>query len=353
VKRILLVGAGHAHTVVLKSLRETPLPGARFTLVSPLPRQLYSGMLPGVIAGHYRREEAIIDVQRLADAAHVEFVRGEVVWLDALRRTATLKDGRSLAYDHASLNAGSLVDTSVPGAAEHARPVKPLDAFAESIEQRLGSQPIHVAVAGGGAGGAEIAMALRRRGAVVTLFSEASTFPKRLARRVAAALRRGGVDYRAGMPVTALEPGPVAVSGPAQQAFDLVLWATGAAPLRWLASSGLETDGRGFVLVDETLRSVSHPEVFAAGDCATLREAPHPRSGVYAVRHGEVLAHNLRATVAGGRLKRYSPQRRALMLLSCGGRYAIASRCPISAEGRWVWCWKDWIDRRWVRSLSP
>jgi selenide,water dikinase len=352
VKRILLVGAGHAHTVVLKSLREAPLHGARITLVSPRPRQLYSGMLPGVIAGHYRPEEAIIDVQRLAGAAHAEFVRGEVVWLDALRRTATLKDGRSLAYDHASLNAGSLVDTSVPGAAEHARPVKPLDAFAEGMVQELGAQPIHVAIAGGGAGGAEIAMALRRRGAVVTLYSEASTFPERLARRVAAVLRRTGVDFRAGMPVTALEPGPVVVSGPAQQAFDLVLWATGAAPLRWLASSGLETDTRGFVLVDATLRSVSHPEVFAVGDCATLRDAAHPRSGVYAVRHGEVLAHNLRATVAGGPLKRYRPQRRALMLLSCGERYAIASRGALSAQGWWVWRWKDWIDRRWVRSLS-
>ena len=149
-KRILLVGAGHAHTVVLKSLRDAPLLGARVTLVSPRPRQLYSGMLPGVVAGLYRREEALIDVQRLADAAHAEFVRGEVVWLDAQRRTATLKDGRSLPYDHASLNAGSLVDASVPGASEHARPVKPPDAFAETILQELAAQPIHVAVAGGG-----------------------------------------------------------------------------------------------------------------------------------------------------------------------------------------------------------
>jgi NADH dehydrogenase FAD-containing subunit len=100
------------------------------------------------------------------------------------------------------------------------------------------------------------------------------------------------------------------------------------------------------VLVDDRLRSVSHPEVFAAGDCATLRDAPHPKSGVYAVRHAPVLAENLR-----GADRRYSPQRRALALLSCGRRYAIADWGGVSWEGGWVWRWKDRIDRRWVGSF--
>jgi len=69
VKRILLIGAGHAHAVVLRSLAENPLYGARITLVAPYPRQIYSAMLPGVIAGHYAQREAIIDVARLAERA--------------------------------------------------------------------------------------------------------------------------------------------------------------------------------------------------------------------------------------------------------------------------------------------
>jgi selenide,water dikinase len=105
-------------------------------------------------------------------------------------------------------------------------------------------------------------------------------------------------------------------------------------------------DGRGFILVDDQLRSVSHPEVLAAGDCATLRDAPHPKSGVYAVRHAPVLAANLR-----GAGRRYRPQRRALMLLSCGARYAIADWGGLSWEGAWVWRWKDRIDRRWVEGF--
>jgi pyridine nucleotide-disulfide oxidoreductase family protein len=342
VKRLLLIGAGHGHLVVLRSLAEKPLYGARITLVTPRARQVYSGMLPGVLAGHYRRAEAEIDVATLAERAYVELEQGVVVHLEPDRRRAVLADGRSFGYDFASLNAGSLVDASLPGA-EHAQPVKPFDDFLARL--RIAER---VAVVGAGAAGAEIAMALRHRGALVTLFSEKPA----LGGRVINQLRKRKVDFRPGMAVTAIEPGPVVIAGSARQEFDLVLLATGAAPLPWLRSSGLAADQRGFVLVHDTLQSVSHPEVFALGDCASIRDAPHPKSGVFAVRHGEALIANLRRLMAGVPLEPYVPQQKALMLLTCGGRYAIAERGGWRAQGRWVWWWKHRIDRRWIRSFS-
>jgi pyridine nucleotide-disulfide oxidoreductase family protein len=346
VKRILLIGAGHGHLVVLRSLAEKPLYGARITLVTPYPKQVYSGMLPGLLAGHYRRADTQVDVAALAERAYVEFEQGEVERLDAAGRLATLKDGRSFGYDSASLNAGSLIDTSLPGA-EHALAVKPFERFLSQL--RIAER---VAVAGAGAAGAEIAMALRHRGAQVTLYAgEAPLQPPALAERVVGQLRRRKVDFRPGMPVTAIEPGPVVIAGAARQAFDLVLLATGAAPLPWLKRAGLATDERGFALVHPTLQSVSHPEVFVLGDCATLRDAPHPKSGVYAVRHGELLIANLRRLMGGQPLEPYVPQKRALLLLSCGARYAVAQRGGWSAQGRTLWWLKDRIDRGWVASF--
>jgi len=341
VKRVLLIGAGHAHLVVLRSLAQKPLYGARIALITPHARQVYSGMLPGILAGHYRRAEAEVDVAALAERGHVELRRGTVEKLDAGQRVALLHDGSRLGYDYASLNAGSLVDAAIPGA-EHALAVKPFDAFLAKL--RLAQR---VAVVGAGAAGAEIAMALRHRGALVTLFAATPALSARVARQ----LRKRKVDYRPGMPVTAIEPGPVVVAGSAHQEFDLVLLATGAAPLPWLRESGLATDERGFVLAHATLQSVSHPEVFALGDCATLRDSPHPKSGLYAVRHGEAMLENLRRLLAGSALEPYVPQQKALALLSCGARYAIAERGEWSAQGRWVWWWKNRIDRRWVRSF--
>jgi selenide,water dikinase len=347
VKRILLVGAGHAHLVVLRSLKDQPLRGARITLVTPSASQIYSGMLPGVIAGHYSLEEAQIDLAALAERAYVELVQGTVAALDPKRRVVRLQGFAEIEYDYASLNAGSLVDTSIPGSGQHALAVKPFQNLISSL-----GNPRRVAIAGAGAAGAELAMALRHAGAAVTLYSEQPSMPSVLANRVVRALRRRGVDFRPGMAVSAIEAGPVVIAGTTHQEFDRVLLATGAVPLPWLRASGLATDERGFALVDPTLRSVSHPEVFAAGDCATLRDAPHPKSGVYAVRHGETLAQSLRNLVEGKPVLTYQPQPRALSLLSCGGRYAIAEWGTWTAEGRWAWWWKDRIDRKWVKSFS-
>jgi len=117
-------------------------------------------------------------------------------------------------------------------------------------------------------------------------------------------------------------------------------------PRAW--GSGLALDETGFIATGATLQSSSHPEVFAVGDVATRSDAPHPKSGVYAVRAGPPLALNLRRFVAGGHLVRYLPQPRSLNLLACGERYAIGSWGDWSFEGRWVWWWKDRIDRAFV-----
>jgi pyridine nucleotide-disulfide oxidoreductase family protein len=348
VKRILLIGAGHAHLAVLRNLAKEPLYGARMTLVAPSEMQVYSGMLPGLVAGHYRLDQLRTDVTGLVARAYAEFAKGLVVALDPAARTVKLHDGTELSYDFLSLNVGSTVEAP-PGGREHAVAVKPFEAFLA----RLSSERIaRVAIAGAGAAGMELAMALRHRGASVTLYSEQPAMSPQLAQRSVASLRRMGVDFRPGMPVTTIEPGPVIVAGPSNQAFDLVLLATGPAPLAWLRESGLGTDARGFVLVDQSLRSVSHPEVFATGDCATLRDAPEPKAGVFSVRQGEALTENLRRMVTRDALKPYEPRTRALQLISCGARYAIAERGAWSAEGAWVWRWKDWIDRRWIRSLA-
>jgi selenide,water dikinase len=323
VRRVLLVGGGHAHAWVLKQGV-----GGEATLVTPYPHHTYSGMLPGFVAGHYAADEIRIDVAALAARAGVKLVLGRVAALDAGRRVARLEDGAEIEYDVASLDVGST--SNAPDGALAAKPFEPFMERWAALKDRLRS----LAVVGGGAAGVEMAMAAAHRtNARVTLYSDRSMFRPGLAKRIARQLAAHGVELRAAAYVG--------------EAFDLVVWTAGAFALPWLRESGLAVDGRGFILVDQQLRSVSHPEVLAAGDCATLRDAPHPKSGVYAVRHAPVLAANLR-----GEERRYAPQRRALALLSCGARYAIADWGGLSWEGDWVWRWKDRIDRRWVEGFA-
>src|SRR5258706_12713280 len=196
-------------------------------------------MLPGVVAGPSRGEEAELAVARLAERAYAEFIPATVEALDATARTATLSDGRQLSFDIASLNAGSRTDDSVPGSREHALSVKPFERLVGELQQVS-----HVAVAGGGAGGAELAMALRHRGGEVTLYSEHMSFPPELAKRVVRVLRRRRVGFPPGMRVDAGEPRPVVVAGAGRPQFDLLLWGPRAAPPPRLSASGLPPDER-------------------------------------------------------------------------------------------------------------
>ena len=152
--------------------------------------------------------------------------------------------------------------------------------------------------------------------------------------------------------VTEVRTGSVLVEGNDPVALDEVFWTTRAAPAEWLANTGLALDSEGFIRVAETLQSVSHPHVFAAGDIASIDGHARPKSGVYAVRSGPPLAGNLRRMLEGRRLVSYRPQREALYLISTGERYALGARNGFTFEGAWVWTLKDFIDRRFMAKFN-
>lgn len=365
-KSLLLLGGGHAHAALLLKLIAAPLAGARVTLVTPAPCQTCSGMLPGLVAGHYRPEEIQIDIAALARRAGAELVLAKATGLDAARRRATLGDGRELEYDIASLNLGSLPNYGgVPGASEFSIPVKPFETFLaawETLRAEAAKRTLRVAVVGAGAGGVELALAMRYALATggtpadIVLFSDRPVAlpeqPSEAQRRIARLLSMERVELCANTRIERVEAGAVTDARGKREAFDAVLWVAGAAPQPWLRESGLGVDKNGLVLVDATLRSVTQPEVFAVGDSATLAGGAHPKSGVYAIKHARVLEHNVRAAFAGGTFDRYVARKEALALISIGRKYCLATRGDWTLEGEWLWRVKDWIDRRWIRRFQ-
>jgi pyridine nucleotide-disulfide oxidoreductase family protein len=379
-RRRVLVGAGHAHAEVLRRWAAAPLPGVDLVLVSPQVLAPYSGMVPGWLAGHYDFENICIDFAPLAAAVGARVVLDEVAAMDAADRCLQLKSGERLRYTDLSLNLGSTLN---PPPALAQRPgtrvlsLRPLGGLHRAWHSLLAelqadsaaraARPLCVTAVGGGAAGVEALLAVLARLRALQpqrpitgrLFNRAPELLPGLARGAAQALQRAlqaaGAVLHLGQ---AFDAQVLDRDDPAHE--QLLLWATGAEAHAWQAGSGLAVSPAGFFAIGSTLQSCSHPEVFAVGDCAAWTP-PLPKAGVYAVRQGPVLAHNLHATLQGQALQTYTPQRQTLALLALGDGRAVAARGPWSASDRWLgpwfgrvlWRWKDHIDQRFLQRYRP
>ena len=361
---LVLVGGGHSHALALRMLAMDPVAGLRITLISPASHTPYSGMLPGLIAGHYRFEQAHIDLARLCQWSGARFIAGEVTGLDPRRKRLFLAGRPPVDYDLVSIDIGAGPELdSVPGAREYATPVKPIaqlwqrwQALETSLRDKGAVAGHRIAVVGGGAGGVELALALSYRlrdtGATLDLYCAAPGilpgYHERSRRAVMAAMARRRVRVHLEAPVVAVERADLVTADGERAGYDELFWCTAAAAAPWIAASGLATDARGFLAVRDSLQALGDDHVFAAGDIAAQVNHPRPKAGVYAVRQAPVLAHNLKAAALGETLRQYRPQRRFLSLVSLGDREAIADKGPFTASGRWVWRWKDRIDRKFM-----
>ena len=365
-KDVVLVGAGHAHVAVLRRFAMRPLPGVRLTVITREVDTPYSGMLPGFLAGLYGFDDMHIDVRRLARFAGARLYHTEATGLDPDRKLVFCRDRPAVPYDLLSVDIGSTPDlAAIPGAADHAIAVKPIGQLivrCASLAARVAdrTQPARIGVIGAGAAGVELAFALRHRfsrsDAAVALFGAETDllpgFSASARRRVARLLVARNIDLHLGHRVNRIAPGMVHFDGAPAAALDEILIATQATSPSWLAEAGLAADARGFLRVSDRLQSISHPDIFAAGDIAAMEGHPRAKSGVMAVRAGPPLAENLRRAVTGRKLRPFIPQRTWLSLISTGDRYAVGVRGDLSFEGAWVWRLKDRIDRKFMRMYS-
>ena len=371
---LILIGGGHAHVEVMRRFGMKPVPGVRVTVISRELHTPYSGMLPGLIAGHYSFDDAHIDLGPLARFAGARLLHDEATGLDLDARKVLCEHRPAVDFDVLSIDTGSTPSTEAPGARDNTVNVKPVSSFHarwQSLRERIlaTAGAFTIGVVGGGAGGVELLMAIRYRlqqelkqvaGNVERLHFHLITasddiLPTHNARvraKYRSVLERSGVELSLACEVVEVTPGTLRAQSGATIALDEVLWVTHASAPPWPRAAGLATDEHGFIRVDGTLQSVSHPGVFAAGDVANVDPHPRPKSGVFAVRQGPPLADNLRRALARSQLASFTPQQQFLSLISTGDRHAIASRGGWAFEGRWVWSWKDWIDRRFVKRFT-
>lgn len=379
-KRLVLIGGGHSHGLVLKYWGRRPLPGVALTLISDGRYTPYSGLLPGHVAGFYTYEESHIDLVPLAAYAGAMFLQDRVIALDLDRSCVVCQERGEIPFDYLSLDIGSTPAIANIAGAAYGIAAKPVANFLQQWQALLdhlqGRSPkaLTVAIVGGGAGGVELAFnvqaRLRRQFPALALTVQLWQRGDRLlpnqsdcaAHKITQLCAERHIQIWLGQTVIALEPDDLCLEFPRyrlhtasglEQPVNVVFWVTQASAPDWLQTAGLQTDDQGFVLVDACLRSLSHPHIFAAGDIASLSPHPCPKAGVFAVRQGRPLFDNLRRALGGQSLHPWVLPQRYLSLIGTGDQTAIALWGKGGSYGHWEWRLKDWIDRRFMQRLSP
>ncbi|MCO5993770.1 NAD(P)/FAD-dependent oxidoreductase [Actinoallomurus rhizosphaericola] len=282
--RVLILGAGYAglSAAIQLAARVRRRGDVEVTLVNAQERFTERLRLHMTATG---RPTAELSIPELLEGTGARFVRGWVTAVDLEARTVRIDDERVLSYDTLVYGLGGVADTAaVPGVEGHAYTLDGAQ-NAEVLAGRLeGLGGGTVVVAGSGLTGVESAAEIAERYPelnVVLLGRRepgASMNPKARA-YLRSALDRLGVTVRGGVEVTKVLPDAVELAGGETVPADVVLWTSGTRVSPLAAAAGLTVDERGRVVTDAALRSVSHPEVFAVGDAAAIRQG-------YGVMHG-------------------------------------------------------------------
>jgi pyridine nucleotide-disulfide oxidoreductase family protein len=401
-KDLVLIGGGHSHAIVLKMFGIKPLPGVRLTLISDVSHAPYSGMLPGHVAGFYDYNECHIDLRSLCEFAECQIFIDRAIAIDFNKNQVICQNRPPVNFDLLSIDIGSTPATlSIPGAAEYAIPAKPVPEFLANWNQLITERqnhpenPLRIAIVGGGAGGVELALNMQSRlgkeevrwkseegrrkreekleklSLEIHLFHSGAelmpTHNHKVRRRLTEILISRGIEVHLMEKVSAINkqesseieehkrcPIPnyqISCKSGLKLKCDRIFWVTQASAANWIKESGLATDSNGFIQVNDCLRSISHPHVFAAGDICTMVNYPRPKAGVFAVRQGKPLFENLQQFLLGKSLKLFAPQPQYLGLIGTGNKRAIASRGNFMWESRLLWYWKDWIDRKFMQNF--
>ncbi|MGB0844197.1 MAG: selenide, water dikinase SelD, partial [Alphaproteobacteria bacterium] len=367
-KELVLVGGGHAHVAVLRAFAMNPISGVRVTLICRDVHTPYSGMLPGFLAGHYSYDDVHIDLSKLCQFADVRFINDEVLGINPEGKTLSFGGDRpDMGFDVLSINTGSAPKVqSVPGALKYSVPVKPISQFLERWSKLLkrlenGSKKVSIVVVGGGAGGVELCLAIQHRlrsetdyahRVNFTLVSRSKTVlpthPAKAQQIFHEALTNRGVKLALGQAVTEVFSDHVSLADGTTELYDELLWVTKAGAPDWLHKTGLTLTDAGFLKVRNTLQVEGFNDIFAVGDVADVTDHPREKAGVFAVRQGKPAARNIRRRLLGKTVKAFTPQTKWLSLISTGDKFAVGTRGDKVISGKFMWQWKDGIDRKFM-----
>ena len=365
--KIVLVGIGHTHALVLKELFDRKITNLDITIISPDSKSPYSGMLTGFIAGLYQEHEIYIDLQPLIKKMKVHFVCDSVTEINFNTKVIQTEKNNLITYDILSINCGGVPDTTeIEGALDYAAALKPISTFQKKFTTFLktatdSKKTYHVVQVGGGIAGIECTlgfvsrckkMGLTFQVTLIEAQDEIALNHSAWARHsLKNLLKSKNIKVYLGQPVVRVNSNFVFLKNQTEVKADFIALATPVKPDVWIKKLDLKHDQQ-FIQINDYLET-SVPGVFASGDVARNPERVIPRAGVFAVRQAKTLTQNLLAAAFGLEKIKYLPQKKYLNLIMDGEEKALASRgLFFFPNSKIMWKFKKFIDQKFLRQFN-
>jgi len=362
-KQLVLIGGGHANVQVLKKLSKNTIKGLHIILISEHFEATYSGMTPGYIHQDFSKEEISIDLQRLCFNAGATFIKDKVVKIDTNYQKLELQNLPPVHYDLLSINTGSISSTRGIKIENSSRCffVKPISLLVKNlskIDQIIKNKKSKIAIIGGGVASYELAFSLSRRykdNLEITIVGKnilnEKNLNKKTKNRIKEISNHIGIKELLGEVISISET-HLTLKNDVIFECDLSLLSSGADIETWLSNSNLNKDKNGFLSVDSNLLSTNNKSVFVSGDACSIENNLRPKSGVMAVRQGEVLKENIFYKLTGSPLIKFRPQKNWLYLVGTYKNYALLNYFFLSFHGRWCWKLKEFIDKGFINKFK-
>ena len=366
VKKLVLVGGGHAHMMILDNLSGFVDKNIEVTVIGPSSFHYYSGMGPGMLGGTYTPEDIRFATRDVVQNQGGIFVKDKVEKIDAETKSVYTLSGKIFPYDVLSFNAGSYVpmphQLKDKDNVYSVKPIERLMEAAQRLEKLFTEKKIKVSVVGGGPSAAEVAgnvwqLAIKTGGHMPDIKIYAgkkfmAQFPDGIRKRVMNVLLKRRINIDETGYVQDTTPDSILLETGKTEPTDFVFMALGVNPSPIFEISGLPIGRDKGLLVNQYLQSIKYPEIFGGGDCICFKDQPLDKVGVYAVRQNPVLLHNIMAAFEGEKMMAFNPGPDYLLIFNLGGGIGVVKKWGLVFGGRAAFVLKDRIDKKFMKKFQ-
>ena len=361
--QLVLVGGGHANIQVLRELCMKNYQGLHTILVSKEYHATYSGMTPGFFFNKFSQQEIDIDLQRLCFNAGATFIKDEVIDLDLQQNKIKLLKYPSIYFDILSLNTGSIsnyqnLNIESFSNCINVKPISDLVKKLPEIDNIVSKENCCISIIGSGIAAYEISFSLKQRyldkvkiNIIGDKHLSEKNINKQTKRKLNQIARDMGIELIEGR-VKQIKSDYLVLSNNENIKSNLNLLSTGADISPWITKTELLKNESGFVAVNKYLQSVNFENIFVTGDIADIEGFQRSKSGVMAVRQGQILKKNIFLKIQNKSMVKFKAQKNWLYLIGTYHNKAILNYHSISIHSSWCWYLKVLIDKKFIKKFS-